>query len=162
LRPRARRDLRDLAVPPNAPWEKDPVTVYEQLLGAHLAVARKAPDAKARLTLVDSLLIDVPNMNEFVGRTGGNFLVSALWEAAGEPERAFTAIKRRNGVFGYGLFAADRQRRTARLAERLGRTDEAASALRHFIAMRSGAEPALQPEVERARERLRQLETAKR
>ena len=156
----AQRGLRGIPVPAAQPWMGAPVTIYGQLLEAHLAVARRSPDAKARLALIDSMLMDAPGVNRYVVRSAGNFLVSALWEATGEPARALSAVKRRDGQFAYGMFAADRHRRTARLAEQLGRREEAMASLRHFIAMRSGAESALRAEVDQARERLKRLEAA--
>ena len=67
-------------------------------------------------------------------------------------------VTRRDGQSEAGMYAADRQRRIARLAERTGDRERAIIALRQFIAMREYAEPKLQPEVAAAREKLKQLE----
>jgi hypothetical protein len=55
------------------------------------------------------------------------------------------------------MFNSERLRRIARLARQLGRRDEERAALRSFIELRATAEPHLQPEVERARTRLAEL-----
>ena len=89
----------------------------------------------------------------------GNYTTAAAYEAAGDAPNALRLVTRRDAQSEMGMYAADRQRRIARLAERLGDRERAIDALRHFIAMREQAEPKLQPEVAAAREKLKQLES---
>jgi len=155
---RMRRELASVTPPPQRLWAANSARVLEALLSAQLAVARRAPDASAQLRRADSLLLDTPGMNRRTRMTG-NLVLSALYEATNDPVSALRVIGRRDWQTAYAMYAADRQRRIARLAERTGDREGAIEALRQFIAMREQAEPKLQPEVAAARERLKKLES---
>jgi TolB-like protein len=136
------------------PWLSETHAVYDEALGAQLAQARGAPDARERFERLDSLLVHAPNLSRRVARTTGNIVLAELWERAGEPERALRVARRQDWQFGFAMYYPDRLRRIARLARRLDRPEEEAEALQHFVEMRAQAEPHLQPEVAEARARL--------
>ncbi len=92
---RSMKTLRTLKPPTESPWWRSQSLLFEELLGAHLALARKAPDLKSRLRHVDSLLIDSRSQDRRLSRMVGNMLVADLWERAGEPQQAFAANHRR-------------------------------------------------------------------
>jgi eukaryotic-like serine/threonine-protein kinase len=153
---RRQRALRSASA--SAPsWAANTHRVFDAAISAQLRVARSAPDARAHIETLDSLLIHAPSLDRRVVRTTGNTVLAELWERAGEPERALRAAKRRDTQYAYSMFYSERLRRVARLARHLGRRDEERAALLELIQLRAGAEPHLQPEVERARARLAEL-----
>jgi len=154
---RMQRELAGVVAPANQPWEANTARVFEAVLAAQIATARRAADAPAKLRLADSLLRDTPGLPRRALMTG-NYTVAAAYEAVGDAPNALRLATRRDAQSEMGTYAADRQRRIARLAERTGDRERAIEALRHFIAMREYAEPKLQPEVAAAREKLKQLE----
>jgi hypothetical protein len=133
--------------------------LQDKLLGAHLAVARRRPDARGLLEEIDSLLIDVGNVNIPLVIAPGQILSAQLWEALGDDRKALEAIRRQDGEATFSTYASSRLRLRARVAERLGLKEEAIRALRLFVGMRERAEPRLQSEVREARERLAALES---
>jgi hypothetical protein len=88
----------------------------------------------------------------------GNLVVSHLWEAVGDDQRALDAVERRHMHVGGSGLASARLRAKARLSERLGKREQAIAALRLFVSMRAKADAPYQAEVAQARERLRRLE----
>jgi serine/threonine-protein kinase len=154
---RMRRELAAATPSPQRPWEAHEARMLEALLSAQIAVARRAPDARAQLQRVDSLLRDAPEIERRT-RTTANFVLAAMYEATNDAPSALRVLGRRDGQTAYGMFNSDLHRRTARLAERIGDRERAIEALRQFIALREQAEPKLQPEVAAAREKLKQLE----
>ena len=154
---RARAGLRGLRAPAQTPWLTTTPTIHEKLLAAQLAVARKSPDARARLTELDSLLTDFPG-NRNVVLNLGNLVVSQLWESVGDDQRALDAIERRHMWIGAAGFASARLRAKARLAERLGKRELAIAALRSFVSIRAKADAPYQAEVAQARAHLAKLE----
>lgn len=154
---RMQRELASVVAPANRPWEANTARTFEAVLAAQIAAARRAADAPAMLRLADSLLRDTPSIPRRALMTG-NYTMAAAYEAVGDAPNALRMVTRRDGQSEAGMYAADRQRRIARLAERTGDRERAIIALRQFIAMREYAEPKLQPEVAAAREKLKQLE----
>ena len=154
---RARQALLSLRSAPDAPSRKNLATVHEQLLAAHLAIARSARDARQRLERLDSLLIDAPGLSDDARMTG-NQLLADLWERLNEPQRALDASRRVELGPSVGRLASTRVRREARLLERLGRPRDAIEQLRYYVAMRAQAEPPLQAEVANAKATLARLE----
>jgi len=153
---RARAGLKAMRVAPESPLGQA-VSIHEKLLAAHLSVARKAPDAKARLTELDSLLID-GRVNRTLVANLGNLLVSRLWEDVGDDQRALDAINRRHLYVGAGSFSSSRLKARARIAERLGMREEAIRSLRKFVGMRSRSDPQFRAELTEARATLAKLE----
>ena len=146
-----------LRAPAAEPWQAITSIIHEKLLAAHLAVARKTSDARPRLLELDSLLMDTPAHRNLV-LSLGSLLVSGLWESLGDDQRAWQAVERRHAHIGANAFASARLRRSARIAERLGRRGDAIAALRLFVALHAKAEPRYQREVEQARVTLAKLE----
>jgi serine/threonine-protein kinase len=155
---RARARLRALRVRSTTPWVAVTPEIHEKLLGAHIAVARKAPDVRARLEELDSLLIDAPVHRNLVANVG-NLVVSRLWEAAGDDRRAWNAVNRQHMHIGGDGFSTSRLKARARIAQRLGMRNEAIEALKVFVLLRAKADPRFQPEVAEARATLAKLET---
>jgi hypothetical protein len=152
----ARASLKSRHAPPNSPLDQT-TAIHEKLLAAHLAVARKAPDARARLTELDSLLIDTRANRTLVANLG-NLLVSRLWELVGDDRRALDAVERRHLYLGGTAFASSRLKARARIAERLGLRDDAIRALKTYVAMRARSDPPFIPDLTAARARLAKLE----
>jgi hypothetical protein len=153
----ARSSLRKLRAPPESPWLLTTPMIHEKLLEAHVAVARKATDARARLEELDSLLMDSPVNRNYV-LNPGNLLVSQLWERLGDDERAWKAVGRHHMNLGLSAFASARLRASARIAERLGKRDAAVAALRTYVAIRAKADAAHQADLRDARATLARLE----
>jgi hypothetical protein len=131
-------------------------------LGERTTVARTrlpmpfvAPDARSRLDELDSLLVDEDD--DFVTNPG-NLLVSQLWERLGDDQRAWNAVRRRYVGPGGSTFASARLRAVARIGERLGKRNEAISALRTYVAIRAEADAAHQADLQSARATLSRLE----
>jgi serine/threonine-protein kinase len=156
---RARSSLRKLRAPPESPWLLTTPMIHEKLLAAHVAVARKAADARSRLEELDSLLMDSPVNRNYV-LTPGNLLVSQLWERLGDDERAWRAVSRHHMTLGLSSFSSARLRASARIAERLGKRDAAVAALRTYVATRARADAAHQADLQDARATLARLERA--
>jgi hypothetical protein len=154
---RARASLRKLRAAPTTPWRLAPAAVYEKLLAAHLSVARKSPDARAKLDELDSLLVDAPVSRVYV-ENPGNLLVSQLWERIGDDGRAWNAIERRYAGPGSSWFSTARMRASARIAERLGKRNDAIATLRTYVAIRAKADAAHQADLQDARTTLARLE----
>jgi TolB-like protein len=154
---RARASLRRLRPAPSAPWRIAVPTVYEKLLAANLSVARKSPDARAKLDELDSLLIDAPVSRSYV-ENPGNLLVAQLWERIGDDAHAWNAVERRYAGPGSSWFSSARMRTSARIAERLGKRNDAIAALRTYVAIRAKADAAHQADLQDARTTLARLE----
>jgi len=154
---RARASLRRLRTAQTTPWMLITPTIFEKVLAAHLAVARKTPDARAKLDELDSILVDTPVSREYTVAPA-NLLVSQLWERIGDDQRALNAVQRRYAGPGGFLFASARMRATARIAERLGKRDEAIASLRTYVAIRAKADAAHQADLQDARTTLARLE----
>ena len=127
------------------------------LLDRARSLERKSPDARRQLEELDSLLIDSPVNYNFV-LSPGNLLVSGLWERLPDYQRAWNAIGRRHIMPGADEFASARLRASARIAERLGKLDEAIAALRTYVAIRANADAAHQADLRDARATLARLE----
>jgi serine/threonine-protein kinase len=155
---RARATLRKFSSPPGEPWRAATMMVQEKLLAAHLAVARRAPDARTRLLELDSLLIEQANLSSPFARNLGNLLVSQLWEQAGDDARAWAAVNRRDGNVSGPIWGSTFVRNGARIAERMGKRTEAIDRWRRYIGIRQRADARLQADVADAKARLAKLE----
>jgi len=155
----ARASLRKLRTSPATPWRLAVPTIFEKLLAANVSVARKSPDARAKLDELDSLLVDAPVSRAFV-ENPGNLLVAQLWERIGDDARAWNAIERRYAGPGSSWFSSARMRASARIAERLGKRNEAITELRTYVAIRAKADAAHRADLQDARATLARLEKA--
>lgn len=154
---RARQSLTALKPPAATPWRGNISAMYDEMLGAHIAVARKNTDARTRLSHLDSVLIDTPGVESRM-RSTLNTLMGELWERVGEPERALAANRRFDRSTELGHLSSVRMRRDARMLEQLGRPREAITAWRNYVALRTKAEPSLQPDLADAKANLARLE----
>jgi eukaryotic-like serine/threonine-protein kinase len=154
---RRQRAIRTAGDAAKRPWDANQHRVFDTAIGAQLSVARGTPDARGRVEALDSLLIHAPSLDRRTVRTTGNLVLAELWERSAEPERALQVSKRRDTQLAFTMFQSERLRRIARVARQLGRRDEERAALQEFVQVRALAEPHLQPEVERARARLAEL-----
>jgi len=154
---RRQRAIRSAGAAATQPWLANTHRTLDAAIGAQLAVARRSPTARAAVETLDSLLLDTPNLERRGVRTTGNMVLASLWERLGESQLAIRAANRRDGQSGYGMYHAERLRIVARSARALGQADVERAALQEFVDMRGVAEPALQPEVERFRARLAEL-----
>jgi eukaryotic-like serine/threonine-protein kinase len=155
---RAVTDLRQVRVPSDSAWEREVPTAFALLLDAELTAKRRSPELANLLTQLDSALIDVSFVPFAVV---GNLIAARLFEQQGDLPRALAAIRRR--VFDltssrfYALYVTY-NREEGRLAALNGDREGAVRAYRRYLALRSGAEPRLQPQVARVRSELQALE----
>ena len=130
------------------------------VLDAQLAALGHRADAAARLAALDSMLA----MGPYGARAAmaGNLVAARLWERSGDVERAYAAAKRwaiAPGLYDMLLYSTY-LREQGRLAARLGRTEEAIRAYRHYLAMRPDPEAPLRAADASVRAELRRLERA--
>ena len=154
---RARRALTSLRSASATPSERNVREIHEQLLAAHLAVARRSADAGKRLERLDSLLTDATGINARSHITA-NTLLAELWERVDEPQRALDASRRTEYGTNLSWLGSTRTRREARLLERLGRLQDAIVRLRDYVALRANAEPPLHADLATAKATLARLE----
>ncbi len=151
------RSIRANAEAARPVWAANNQRVLDALLAAQLSVARRAPDARARVLTLDTLLLVTPELNRRLTRATGNLILATLWERLGEPEQVLRITSRRDGQTAYSMFNTERLRLVARAARALNRPQFERTALQEFLDMRIGADAHLQPEVERIRARLAEL-----
>jgi serine/threonine-protein kinase len=127
----------------------------------HADVAR-SPELRTITVRLDSLLrvMDYPGTN--VGRASfANLVAARLLEKLGDVRGALNAARRRSDAWSQNNpYLAAHLREEGRLAALAGEREEAIRAYRHYLGLRSDADPALQPQVESVRRELRQLEKA--
>lgn len=113
------------------------------LLEAELGVLADAPDARDRVAELDRLTRQVPPVGLPIDGEAGfgvelaNLALIRLHEALGDPEAALAAARRRAFTVGTTLFLAVQVREEGRLAERLGRREEAITAYRTYLEFRA-------------------------
>jgi hypothetical protein len=129
--------------------------VAARLLSTELAFRDRLPDAPRRLQEIDSLLQVVITGVNF--ETVANIEAASLWHDQGDPSRALATIRRRIEGFE-GAWLPRSLRDEGRYAALAGDRPGAIKAYRHYLRLRSDAEPALQPEVASVREELEALE----
>jgi hypothetical protein len=135
--------------------ERDGVVL---LLDAQLAAALRRPDAAALRLALDSVLALGPYGGHL--RVVGNLAVSRLFEQAGDLPRAYAAALRWAPAPGVAdmTFFSTYLREQGRLAERLGRREEAVRAYRHYLAIRPAPDPSVRAVDAQVRRALRRLE----
>jgi len=105
------------------------------------------------LTRLDSQLRKVSNFRDQM-ITIGNLTAARLYETRGDPRRSLELVRRRGSWNGY---LSTQLREEARLAASIGDRRGAISAYRHYLYLRSEAEPRLRPDVEKVRRELARL-----
>jgi hypothetical protein len=108
-------------------------------------------DALARL---DSMCVATSNYRDQLVPVG-NIVAARLYERRGDARRALAIVRRRTA---FNFYLATQLRQEGRLAASIGDRAGAIRAYRHYLALRSDAEPRLKPDVERVRRELDQLE----
>ena len=152
---RAVSDLNRVRVPPDSAGLREVPTGYALLLAAQLAAKRKSPELPKLLGQLDSALVDASSIPFTMV---GNLIASRLFEEQGDLPRALAAIRRRVWDFAPNPFYVAYHREEGRLAALNGDREGAIRAYRRYLALRSGAEPRLQPQVAQVRGELEAVE----
>jgi serine/threonine-protein kinase len=146
---RAAADLRSLRVPKDSSWLLEVPAGFALILEAELASARHSPELPRLLNQLDSALVDVSSSPGFAAV--GNLILARLYEAQGNLPRALATIRRRILELFPAPFYLTYHREEARLAALNGDRAGAIRAYRRYLALRSDAEPQLQPVVAQVR-----------
>jgi hypothetical protein len=152
---RAVSDLNRVRVPPDSLGLREVPIAYALLLAAQLAAKRKSPELPKLLGQLDSALIDASSIPFTMV---GNLIASRLFEEQGDLPGALAAIRRRVWDFAPNPFYVAYHREEGRLAALNGDREGAILAYRRYLALRSGAEPRLQPQVAQVRGELEAVE----
>ncbi len=155
LAERALADLRNPRVASDSAWLREVPAAYALLLQAGLARKRHSPELPKLLRRLDSALV---NPSFFPFAITGNLIVSRLYEEEGDLPRALAAIRRRTFDLALRPEYVTYHREEGRLAAMNGDRQGAAIAYRRYLALRSGAEPRLQPQVVQVKGELVALE----
>ncbi len=118
------------------------------------AVLQRESDASQRVERLDSLLRQGPVVDDL---REANLVLSRVREAQGDWAGAFRAARRYLLIPGGELYFSSYLRQAARMAVRTGRRDEASTAYRHYLLLRSAPEPAVASTVAEARSELGRL-----
>ena len=130
------------------------------ILDASVAVAEGAADARAKVTVADSLartFIFEVCCGEAV--IDANLILARLWEELGDHASALRAVRRRAG--GYMLepmFLSSFTREEGRLSALAGDTTGAIRAYRHYLALRPNPGPSAKAEVHQVEQTLAALD----
>jgi tetratricopeptide (TPR) repeat protein len=152
---RAVADLRQVRVPSDSGWLREVPSAFALLLEAQLAAKRRSPELPKLLGRLDSALVDA----SFIPFTVvGNLIASRLFEEQGNLPQALAAIRRRVWDFAPNPFYVTYHREEGRLAALNGDREGAIRAYRPYLALRSGAEPRLQPQVAQVRAEVEALQ----
>ena len=143
-------------VPPSSASAASRARRFALLLDAQAAVMRKEPTAAPLVASADSMLrrVDGGEYNE----SAGNLVVARLWEALGDPQRAFAAAQRRPSGPEREPFGTTFLREAARLAAASGQVDAAIGYYRRYVAARAEPEPSMRPDLDAAKRELARLE----
>ncbi|MGH2406025.1 MAG: hypothetical protein ACRDGN_16430, partial [bacterium] len=140
------------AIAPGLPSpESRPVCVAA--LEAELAAVGRESNAATALDRLDQLLRAGSQTVEVVP-TVANLIAARLFENRGDLARALDATRRQTH---WNWFLSTQLREEGRLAASSGDRGGAIRAYEHYLTLRSGPEPRLQPDVERVRAELRRL-----
>jgi hypothetical protein len=152
---RLRTIARDLTGATRADAEVE-ITAIEAM---HADVTR-SPNLRGYVVRLDSLLRTLDYSGTNVGRASfANLVAARLLEKIGDTRGALAAARRRSDAWSQNNpYLATQLREQGRLAALAGEREEAIRAYKHYLALRTAPEPALQPQVEAVRRELRQLE----
>jgi hypothetical protein len=155
---RAVADLHNPRVPPDSAWLAELPSRFALILESELAARRKSPELPRLLTRLDSVMTNSGDFGAFglLPRIG-NLVAARLYHEQGLLPQALAAIRRQ--AFGFfDLLVVTYHLEEARLAALSGDRQGAVRAYRRYLALRSGAEPRLQPQVAAVRAELEALE----
>jgi hypothetical protein len=152
---RAAADLRSARADSASPWQSEIAGRYALLLEVQLAARLREPAAADLLGRLDSVLADPVSAT---WASYANLIAARLHEDRGEIPAALAAVRRRWTGLAWFPHYVTYLREEGRLAALAGDRAGAIRAYRHYLALRSEAEPALQPEVRRVREELEAVE----
>jgi tetratricopeptide (TPR) repeat protein/tRNA A-37 threonylcarbamoyl transferase component Bud32 len=155
LAERALEDLRRVRVPPDSGYLGEVPNGFALLLQAQLESKRHSSNLPRVLVQLDSALINA----SFVPFTvEGNLIAARLYEEQGNLPQALAAIRRRVWDLNVTPLYVTYHREEGRLAALNGDREGAVRAYQRYLAIRSGAEPRLQPQVKQVRGELEALE----
>jgi serine/threonine-protein kinase len=125
----------------------------------HADVAR-SPGFRLAVTRLDSLLRIMDYAAANPGRASlANLVAARLLEKSGDIRGALAAARRRTDAWTQNNpYLGTQLREQGRLAALAGEREEAIRAYRHYLALRTDAEPSVRPQVDAVRRELRQLE----
>jgi eukaryotic-like serine/threonine-protein kinase len=155
---RAVADLRSPHVPPDSAWLGELPSRFALILESELAAQRKSPELPRLLGRLDSVMTNPGDFGAFglLPRIG-NLVAARLYHEQGLLPQALAAIRRH--AFGfYDLLVVTYDREEGALAALNGDREGAIRAYRRYLALRSSAEPRLQPQVAQVRAELEALE----
>jgi len=164
----------------DSPQTRTTSAVCAALLDAKLAVASRATAARAAVDRLDSLLRDGPGgqrngpavaftfspayVRSAVGISPvgfedfANIDIARMREQLGDARAALVAVRRRSYSYHLSDYFAAQLREEGRLASLNGDRAGAARAYRHYLALRSDAEPSLRPRIDSVRAELAALD----
>ena len=144
----AAADLRHPRIPADSSWVAEIPRAYALILEAQLAARRHSPDETRLLAELDSAMTNTSSMSL---ASMGNLVLAGLYEDRGDLPRALAALRRR--AFDHVPFPSyvTYHREEGRIAALNGDRDGAIRAYRRYLALRSSAEPRLQPQVAQVR-----------
>nr|AUN36836.1 serine/threonine protein kinase [uncultured bacterium] len=152
---RAVADLRGVRVPPDSAWLREIPAAFALLLETQLAAKRRSRELPKLLAQLDSSLVDASFLPVTIV---GNLVAARLFEQQGNLPQALAAIRRRAWDIVSAPAYVTYHREEGRLAALNGDREGAIRAYRRYLALRSGAEPRLQPQVAQVRAELQALE----
>ena len=135
-----------------------PLKIYGKLLESRMAVKAHDVNAKQLVNDADAMIIATPRLDRRDVRSLANLMIAGMYEEIGDNQSALRASERRDMQLSMPMYASTFLRLQANAAEKLGQRDEAIRLLRTYIELRAKADPALQSDVQAARDRLKALE----
>jgi len=148
-------ELSSLRAPADSAWLQEIAMAYAWLLEAQLASVARSSQLPLLLDELDSALAEPRSISSTFP---GNLIISRLFEQRGDLPRALAAIRRRLWELARSPMQVTYHREEGRLAALNGDREGAIRAYRRYLALRSGAEPRLQPLVAQVRSELAALE----
>jgi tRNA A-37 threonylcarbamoyl transferase component Bud32/tetratricopeptide (TPR) repeat protein len=148
-------DLRRVRIAADSAWLREVPNGFALLLETQLSARRHSGEVPKLLIKLDSALV---NASFFPFTLLGNLTAARLYEEQGNLPQALAAIRRRVWDLNIVPMFVTYHREEGRLAALNGDREGAVRAYQRYLAIRSGAEPRLQPQVKQVRGELEALE----
>jgi hypothetical protein len=148
--------LRAIPPPGGVQWRAQRPRRLALVLDALLAETQRRPDAAQSLAAADSMLREGPGGTHV--ESAGNLIVSGLWDRSGNTARAYAASRRLRYAVGIDPYYSTYLREQGRLGAATGHREEAILAYRHYLTLRSEAEPSFAAHLASVRTELARLE----